>query len=63
MLTATALRTENTIEFNVEANDAYSIVLRGINEISNVEGASFELSDKGIKLIPNGNVTKIVCNM
>lgn len=63
VLTATALRTENTIEFNVEANYAYSIVLRGINEISNVEGASFELSDKGIKLIPNGNVTKIVCNM
>ena len=63
VLTATALRTENTIEFNVDAKDSYSIVLRGINEISNVEGASFELSDKGIKLIPNVNTTKIVCNL
>lgn len=63
VLTATALKTENKLEFNVEANDSYSILLRGINEVSNVEGANIELTNKGIKLIPNENTTKIVCNL
>lgn len=61
VLNATALRNENTIEFNVEAKDSYSIILRGITEVSNVEGASVELTEKGIKLIPTAN--RILCNI
>ena len=61
VLSATALRSENTIEFNIEAKDSYSIILRGITEVSNVEGASFELTEKGVKLTPTAN--RILCNI
>ena len=49
------------LSFNVEAKDSYSIILRGITEVSNVEGASVELTEKGIKLIPTAN--RILCNI
>lgn len=61
VLSATALRSENTIEFNIEAKDSYSIILRGITEVSKVEGARFELTEKGVKLIPTAN--RILCNI
>ena len=55
VLSAKAIKTNNTITINVEAKDSYSLVLVGIKEVKNVEGATVTLEEKGIRLTPNTN--------
>jgi len=55
VLTAKAIKTNNTITIDVEAKDSYSLVLVGINEVKNAEGATGTLEEEGIRLTPNAN--------
>ena len=52
ILEGKALKTNNTINFDINTKDNYSILLNGIFEIEKVEGADFIKEEKGIKLIP-----------
>ena len=52
VLEGKALKTNNTVKFDINAKDNYSILLNGIFEIEKVEGADFIKEEKGIRLIP-----------
>ena len=59
ILEGKALKTNNTINFDINAKDNYSILLNGIFDIEKVEGADFIKEEKGIKLIPKAH--SIMC--
>ena len=55
VLKAKALKENNTITFDVESKDNYSILLNGIFKIEKVDGAEAKLEEAGIRLTPNTN--------
>ena len=55
VLKAKALKVNNTITFDVEANDNYSILINGEFNIEKVEGAEAKVDKAGIRLTPNAN--------
>lgn len=59
VLEGKALKTNNTIKFEINAKDSYSIILTGIFDIEKVEGAEFIKEDKGVRLVPKSHL--IVC--
>ena len=55
VLKAKVLKVNNTITFDVEAKDNYSILINGEFNIEKVEGAEFKVDKDGIRLTPNAN--------
>lgn len=55
VLRAKALKVNNTITFDVEAKESYSILINGEFNIGNVEGAEAKVDKDGIRLTPNAN--------
>ncbi|MFW6306096.1 MAG: alpha-xylosidase [Bacillota bacterium] len=47
------------VDVNDENNNAYTIILRNINKVSDIENGDFEETDEGIRIIPDSGVKGI----
>jgi alpha-D-xyloside xylohydrolase len=60
-LTANAKRNGNVIEFTLEGEkEKWKILLRGVNQISNVKGGTFEVLQTGTMIIPDTDTSMLI---